>query len=294
MKNLIQKIKNLKTKSRKFLKKKRDNLINTAKFIKGQSGKLSLKNIKKIPSTIGKFFIKRFQILRNNVGSIIARIFQALHINFIKAADFVTPPKEAPSTKHTKYINLSTIQMIIIFVCIILILMPFVTTFNEFITRIVMRIEAYKMIQNYIVPYEVKMVSGVLNAIGIETTASVTRINMMKDAIPIDIFISWNCIGWQSFVLLLITMFVGLKGPYTTSSKIEVVIIGFLGTALINIFRISFIALMAYYFGELTAIIFHDYVSTLMVILWLITFWIFSQQFLLHHVDFVKIPSRKK
>ena len=162
MKNLLKQIKNLKTKGRKFLQKKTRHLNQVSDFIENQSGKLSLKNLKKIPSTIAKFFIRRFQVIRSNVRSIIARIFQALHINFIKAADFVTPPKEAPSTKHTKYINLSTIQLIIMFVCIILILMPFVTTFNEFITRIVMRIEAYQMIQNYIVPFEVKIVTCIV------------------------------------------------------------------------------------------------------------------------------------
>ncbi len=242
--------------------------------------------------------IKKIQKFGNKINrrakSVFAKIFQSIHNFFIKTADFVATPEKDASTKHTKYINLSTIQLIVIFACVILILMPFVTTFNEFITRIVMRIEAYKIIQNQIVPYEARVVTGFLQAIGIEAQASMTRINMMRGDTPIDVFISWNCIGWQSFVLLIITMFVGLKGPFTTASKIEVVLIGILGTILLGLFRISFIALIAYYFGELSAVIFHDYVSTIMIIIWLITFWIFAQQFLLHHIDFVKIPSRKK
>lgn len=223
-----------------------------------------------------------------------AKILSKIHQSTLYVADYVSAPSKDASTKHTKYINLSTLQLIIVFACVIMILMPFVTTFNEFITRIVMRLEAYKIIQNQIVPVEVRVVSGFLNAIGIEAQASLTRINIMRGETPIDVFISWNCIGWQSFVLLLITMFVGLKGPYTTASKMEVVIIGILGTALINLFRISFIAIIAYYFGEIPAIIFHDYVSTIMIIIWLIAFWMFAQQFLLHHIDFVKIPSHKK
>lgn len=225
------------------------------------------------------------------IKNLFNNFLKKVHTNYLALADFVSSPAKDASTKHTKYVHLSTLQLIVIFACIIMILMPFVTTFNEFITRIVMKIEAYKMIQEHVVPYEVRIVSGILNFIGIEASASLTRINMLKDGVPIDVFISWNCIGWQSFILLLITMFVGLKGPYTITSKIEVVIIGIMGTILINIFRISFIALIAYYFGELTAVIFHDYVSTIMMIIWLITFWIFAQQFLLHHVDFVKLPS---
>jgi exosortase/archaeosortase family protein len=217
---------------------------------------------------------------------------QSIHNRFVAVADYVSPiNNHDEETKQTKFISISTVQMIVIFLCIIMIVMPFVTTFNEFITRIVMRIEAYRFIQNFIVPYEVRVVSGMLNAVGIEAQSSLTRINMIKGGSPIDVFISWNCIGWQSFILFLISTLVGLKGPYPIASKIEVVVVGILGTLLLNIFRISFIALIAYFFGELSAIIFHDYVSTIMVIIWLITYWAFAHQFLLHHLDFVKIKA---
>jgi len=219
---------------------------------------------------------------------------QKIHRGFLALADYVSPiptVDEDQPQLPTKIISISTLQIIVIFLCVILIVMPFVSTFNEFITRIVMRIEAYKFIQNIIVPYEVKIVSGLLNAIGIESQSSLTRINMMKGNTPIDIFISWNCIGWQSFILFMLSAFVGLKGPFTVASKIEVIMVGIMGTLLINIFRISFIAIIAYYFGELSAVIFHDYVSTIMVIIWLITYWTFAHQFLLHHLDFVKIKA---
>jgi len=51
----------------------------------------------------------------------------------------------------------------------------------------------------------------------------------------VDIRITWNCLGWQSFLLFFVSLLVGLKGPYTKISKLEAVIVGLLGTFLMNI-----------------------------------------------------------
>jgi|GEM_PF-1183800 len=191
----------------------------------------------------------------------------------------------------TYLIEISTIQMIIILGSVMLLLMPFVTTFNEVVTKMVEQVEIYKMLQDWAAPYHIKVVTGLLNTIGIESFSSVDRIHMMKFGQPLSVFISWNCIGWQSFILLIITAFIGLKGPFTITSKVEALLIGILGTILMNIFRISLVALIAYYFGNMPAVIFHDYVSTLMIIAWLIVYWIFVHKIILHHKEMVKVRA---
>jgi exosortase/archaeosortase family protein len=90
---------------------------------------------------------------------------------------------------------------------------------------------------------------------------------------PLRIYINWNCIGWQSFVLLTFTFLTGLQGPYTKRSKLMTVLIGLEGTFLVNILRILIPTLLAHNSGYLQAIIFHDYLGTLFTLLWMGIFW---------------------
>lgn len=99
---------------------------------------------------------------------------------------------------------------------------------------------------------------------------------------PFLIEIVWNCIGWQSLLFFIMTAFVGLQGDkYSNLSKFKALMIGFLGTFLVNLFRIAIVALIAYYLGQNVAIIFHDYGSTLVTLGWLFFFWWFSYSFVL-------------
>ena len=90
---------------------------------------------------------------------------------------------------------------------------------------------------------------------------------------PLRVYINWNCIGWQSFVLLAFTFLTGLQGPYTRRSKLMTVILGLEGTFLLNILRILIPTLLAGYSGYLQAILFHDYLGTLFTLLWMGIFW---------------------
>jgi exosortase/archaeosortase family protein len=93
---------------------------------------------------------------------------------------------------------------------------------------------------------------------------------------PVKIYINWNCIGWQSFILLALTIVTGLQGPYTRRSKLITILIGLEGTFLVNIVRILIPTLLAYYMGYIPAIIFHDYMGTLLTLLWIGGFWSYS------------------
>lgn len=172
-------------------------------------------------------------------------------------------------------------RIIGVIVAVILVSLPFITTFNELLTAGIMKIEAYNLIQNIIVPYEVKMVAVLLKALGIYSQVSQSSIYIKKGSELLGVFISWNCIGWQSVILFAITLITGLQGPYTVLSKAQTVIVGFLGTFVVNIFRVTLVTLFAYFFGQLPAIIFHDYGSTIMIILWLLLFWYVSYTFIL-------------
>ncbi len=171
----------------------------------------------------------------------------------------------------------STFQTIFILAAIILVLLPFSTTFNEFLTKTVERFQWYSWIQNYVVPFEIKLVGAVILPFGIKFVANPEGMTVNGTYLQM----TWNCIGWQSLILVGITFIVGLQGGYTKMSKFECILIGLLGTFFVNLFRLSFTAVLGAYFGHLFAIIFHDYFATFVTLAWLIFFWWFSYAYVL-------------
>lgn len=174
-----------------------------------------------------------------------------------------------------------TFKNLFIIAVIVLTALPFITTFNEFLTSVVMKIGFYRYIQELIVPWEIQLVRVVIGFFGIESTGGKVFFNIIKNGKPESIWISWNCIGWQTFVLFAISLLTGIRGSYKVGSKIECVTIGVLGTFLMNIVRISIVVLLFYFLGRVPAIVFHDYLSTVMAIVWLLFFWWFSFKYVL-------------
>lgn len=159
-----------------------------------------------------------------------------------------------------------------------LVLLPFLVTFNEFLTRIVENFKLYKLLQDQLVPVEVKMVKLLVSPLGVNFVAYQNGMVVKGTFLQM----TWNCIGWQSLFLLVITLWVGLRsGIYTFSSRVETVCIGLLGTFLINIFRLSVIVLIFAYLRPLYAYIYHDYLAAIVTIVWLFFFWWFSYSFVL-------------
>ncbi len=179
-----------------------------------------------------------------------------------------------------------TYQLILILASVILLILPFITTFNEFLTTIVMRLGLDGLLQGWVVPTEVRMIAVILRLFGIYATVSQTSLYLAKGSGTLPVYISWNCVGWQSFILFAITLITGLQGPYTRRSKVETVILGFLGTFLVNLWRISVVCVVAYYVGQLPAVIFHDYGGTILILLWLFAFWYFAHGYLLEPSEY--------
>jgi len=171
-----------------------------------------------------------------------------------------------------------TFTGLLILLVIILMLLPFATALNEFLTKVVEGAALYKPIQRILVPYMSRIVVGVLSFLpGLET--SVFPYGVIVNGV--DVRITWNCLGWQSFLLFFASLIVGLKGPYTITSKLETVVVGFLGTFLMNIVRMVFTAALVGWWRGLFVILFHNYFSTFLSIIWLFFFWWFSYAFIL-------------
>jgi exosortase/archaeosortase family protein len=165
--------------------------------------------------------------------------------------------------------------------CALLMVLPLVTTFDDFLTNWALQLGADNPLQA-IVPTEARMVVALLAAAGIKAVASGSHIVVWDRAgIMHSLLISWNCIGWQSLILLGVSFASGLRGRHPLEARAQVLIIGVAGTMLLNLVRVAAVAALAATWGQTPAILFHDYGGTVLVVGWLFTFWIFVQRWIL-------------
>jgi exosortase/archaeosortase family protein len=165
--------------------------------------------------------------------------------------------------------------------CALLMLLPFVTTFDDLLTSWALAMGANNPLQA-IVPIESRMVVGLLGVVGVHAAASGSHLVIWDSAGSMHtLFVSWNCIGWQSLILLGVSFLSGLRGRQPLEARVQVVLIGVAGTMLLNLMRVAAVAAIAATLGQTPALLFHDYGGTIVVISWLFAFWILVQRFIL-------------
>ncbi|MFZ5366470.1 MAG: hypothetical protein ACOZBZ_04265 [Patescibacteria group bacterium] len=176
-----------------------------------------------------------------------------------------------------------TFTLIFALLAVFLAILPFLVTFNEALTHLVEKFQLYMWVQERIVPLEVKMVGVLVSALGRLTPFGIEYIAHQNGMTVNGTYagMTWNCIGWQSLLLLIITLIVGLRGNYTLFSKIETVLIGLLGTFLVNLARLTLIVILLAYSRPLFAVVYHDYLAAIVTIIWLFAFWWFAYAFVL-------------
>jgi exosortase/archaeosortase family protein len=162
---------------------------------------------------------------------------------------------------------------------LILAVLPLVVTVNEFLTRIVEENLFYLWIQEYVVPIEAKMMGVMLLPLGYKYAFSPTSSSIVVNGL--NMRITWNCLGWQSFLLFFITLLVGFRGKYSKFSVIEALGIGILGTFWLNIFRMLLTVLLAVHTPSIFRVVFHDYLAAGTTVVWLFVFWWFSYAYVL-------------
>lgn len=182
-----------------------------------------------------------------------------------------------------------TFKMLFATFAIIMVLLPPLAALNAFLTGFLNNAGWYRPIQDYIVPWQARMVAVAISPFGIDSRVTpgsrLAAFYMIKDGALIPVDLSWNCLGWQSALLFFVSLVAGLRGAFSHLSRIKCVILGLLGTLLINIFRMSFIAIGIYYVNSVAAQIVHDYFAALLTLIWLIFFWWFSYSFVLETKD---------
>ena len=171
----------------------------------------------------------------------------------------------------------TTFKNIFLVLTVILVILPFLTTFSEQLTGLIQRTPIYLLIQDYIVPVETRIVGLILALLQIPVGVGTDSLTVAGQPLKV----TWNCLGWQSILFLIVSFSTGLQGRFTFVSKLEVATIGILGTFWVNILRITFISILGGYFPSVFAVVFHDYFATLVTASWLFGFWWFSYSYVL-------------
>lgn len=158
-----------------------------------------------------------------------------------------------------------------------LLTLPFVTTFDDLLTGMAMHLGLDRAVQS-IVPLEARAVVAVLMLCHVPASSYGSQVILHTTAYSQPLFISWNCTGWQSLLILTASLGVGLRGAGWSGGRTSIIVIGFTGTLLLNVARITTVSLVAASAGYVPALLFHDYGGTLIIIAWLLLFWTFAQR----------------
>src|ERR1700704_1876274 len=167
---------------------------------------------------------------------------------------------------------------------IALLILPFFSTFGELLTKAAMAAGFDAWLGQWIAPLEGKLVHGALALIGIPSAYDGSLLYVGTGPGSLALYISWNCVGWQTLLFLVVSMATGLQGEYTLRSRLETVALGVVGIAILNILRITVVAVVAYMFGQIPAVIVHDYGSVIATVVFLMAFWAFAYNVVLERI----------
>ncbi len=174
----------------------------------------------------------------------------------------------------------------IFFITVVLLtVLPTLVTFSAFLTSVFNHLQWYIWLQDFVVPFESRLVAVLLKAAGITAvlTPGQSDVSLLvkKSNEYLPVVLQWNCLGWQSILLLFVTFITGLRGNYTPISKIQTIIFGIIGTFLINLFRMAFIIIAGFYWNRIAVLIIHDYFAVFVSLVWMLAFWWFSYAYIL-------------
>jgi len=180
-------------------------------------------------------------------------------------------------TRESDNVNLTLIAL----TCALLMVLPLVTTFDDLLTSLAMGLGANNPLQA-IVPVESRIVVRMLGLLGVHAAASGSHMVVWDGSGSMHtLFISWNCIGWQSLILFGVSLISGLRGGHGLEMRVQVILIGVTGTMLLNLVRVALVALIAATVGVGPAIFLHDYGGPVLFVGFLFAFWAFAQRWIL-------------
>lgn len=163
-------------------------------------------------------------------------------------------------------------RIVIVAAAVIFLTLPLVATFNDLLTSLVSASGLSGMVAP-LVPYEAAGVSTLLRSIGLQAGSAASQVWIAGGFFPVTAVIDWNCSGWQSFAVLGVTAMVGLREIPRRRDQLLLAAVGIVGTFGVNVLRVFMVVVIACFVGYPAALIFHDYMGTILTLVWIFGFW---------------------
>jgi len=158
---------------------------------------------------------------------------------------------------------------------------PVLSTFGELLTNAAMVAGLDEALGQWIAPLEGRLAHGVLALVGLRSWPDGALLAVSDGARSTAVYISWNCVGWQTLLFLGVSMVAGLQGAYTRSSRLGTALVGILGLVALNVMRIAVVAMVSLYLGRVAATVVHDQGTIISTVAYLMAYWTFAFRALL-------------
>ena len=95
-------------------------------------------------------------------------------------------------------------------------LFTLIRTIDEILVKVFLGSGIYRWIELYVSPIVVRAVSSILRYVfGLDAIAGGNSFYILTEGLPQELYISWNCTGWQSFLLLAVCLVTLAQGKHT-------------------------------------------------------------------------------
>lgn len=184
------------------------------------------------------------------------------------------------------------LSLLLIGAYIILIVVAY-NNFYNVVTSIVLHSGFFHSIQKLISPPEVRAIVFILQLLHIKASGSQSAISIIKEGQWQNFAIGWNCTGWQSLLILLISFIVLLQYKIIVYRKVFIILTGLIWMFMVNISRISLEIVLFHKAGLKPAIIFHDYFATLFIFIMFAIFWLIIYRSMLKSQEEKALPEEE-
>jgi exosortase/archaeosortase family protein len=167
----------------------------------------------------------------------------------------------------------------ILVLCIIAIY--FFNSLNAIAVHVVSYTGIYRIIEQVVIPLEVQSTLFMLRILDIKATGAGSVISVIHGSKWQDFIVTWNCTGWQSLVMLLISFITLIQFKGIFLKKAAIIFTGIIWMYFVNIIRITLQIGIFHKAGFAPAFVFHDYFAKTYLILMFCIFWIAVYNFVL-------------
>ena len=149
----------------------------------------------------------------------------------------------------------------------------FFSAINSLAVHLVAQTGIYRFIEQAVIPAEIQSTLYVLKIFNIQAAGHQAMISTLHEGRPQSFLLAWNCTGWQSMLLLIISFAILFQYKGIVFKKAVIALTGIVWIFFTNIFRITLEIAIYHLAGFQPAMIFHDYFAKAYILIMFALFW---------------------